>query len=168
MKNIYWDGHERRDVIKRRKVYLKEVYTFDRLSVQVTEDPITKESILTPPTLQPGEKEHVLLWHDEMAVHANDCQKAYWGHADDTVIRSKSHGKLMMVSEYITPSTESGRLVMSDAQWAEEMKLPEENRRCRNARRIIYPSNAPGGDEYWNMKQMIEQVSNQLAHLAFD
>jgi hypothetical protein len=66
----------------------------------------------------------------------------------------------MMVSDFITAATESGRLEMTEEQWKEEEKCPEKDRLPRNARKIIYPSSKPGGDSYWNMKQMIDQVSN--------
>lgn len=113
----------------------------------------------TPPTLDPGEKEHVLLFHDEMAIHANDCQKHYWARPDETVLRKKDQGRLMMVSDFITAATETGRLVMNEEQWNTQLELPELDRLPKQSRVVIYPSGKPGCDEYWNMKQMIDQVS---------
>jgi hypothetical protein len=153
--------HEREDVVKWQKEYLKELANFEILSTQFVEDSKTKEWVIIPLTLDEDEQEHVLIWHDEMAVHANDCAKAYWGRADETVLCSKSQGRLMMVSDFIMAATENGRLTMTDKQWAEQLKLPEAERLPRNARKIIYPSTAPGGDNYWNMKQMIKQVRNR-------
>jgi hypothetical protein len=169
MKNVYWDGHERIDVVKRRKEFLQELQELDRLSTQYTEDLKTKEWTITVPTLGEGDKEHVLIWHDEMAVHANDCRKAYWGHPSETVLRDKNQGRLMMVSDFITAGTECGRLVLTDEQWATQLELPEDERSSCNARRIIYPSSAPGGDAYWNMKQMVDQLRDaiRIANIIF-
>jgi hypothetical protein len=71
----------------------------------------------------------------------------------------------MMVSDFITVATKGGHLVMTDEQWAKELEKPESERLCWNARRIIYPSSTPGGDAYWNMKQMIDQVSGLPCHM---
>jgi hypothetical protein len=123
------------------------------------EDP-TADMKAIAPALEPGEKEHVLIFHDEMAIHANDCQKHYWARPDETVLRKKDQGRLMMVSEFITSITSTGRLVMSPEQWNTQLGLPEAERLPREARVIIYPSSKPGADDYWNMKQMITQVNS--------
>jgi hypothetical protein len=47
---------------------------------------------------------------------------------------------------------------MTDEQWNEELKKPEKDRLPCKVRKIIYPSSQPGGDSYWNMDQMIDQV----------
>jgi hypothetical protein len=60
--------------------------TLARLSTQYSEDPKAKEWTVTSLTLKEDECEVVLIWHDEMAVHANDCRKLYWGHPDETVL----------------------------------------------------------------------------------
>lgn len=85
-----------------------------RLSVQYIEDPESKEWTKTAPKLKDDEREHVLIWHNEMAIHANDCRKAFWAHLDETVLRKKDQGRLMMVSDFITAATDSGHLVLSD------------------------------------------------------
>ncbi|KIM29215.1 hypothetical protein M408DRAFT_35243, partial [Serendipita vermifera MAFF 305830] len=155
MKGIYWDGHERSDVQKRRKAYINELEDLSRL---VHNDDPNAPMVPVAPTLGPDQKEHVLLFHDEMAIHANDCRKHYWALPTETVLRKKDQGRLMMVSEFITSVTSSGRLVMSEDQWQKQLELPEEQRLPREARVIIYPSGKPGTDDYWNMKQMISQT----------
>jgi hypothetical protein len=135
-----------------------------RVCTQYLEDPKTTpatESTI-PPTLNDEEKECVLIWHDEMAVHANDCQKEYWARPDETVLRKKDPGRLMMVSDFITAATETGRLVMNREDWEKQLRHPESERLPRNARVIIYPSSKPGTDDYWNMRQMISQVCRHL------
>jgi len=62
----------------------------------------------------------------------------------------------MMVSDFVCQST--GCLVLSDEIWEQELLKPEAERLPRDARVIITPSEKEGGDNYWNMDQMIDQV----------
>jgi hypothetical protein len=68
----------------------------------------------------------------------------------------------MMVSDFITEATPTGRLVLDDAQRAQQLRKPEHERVPESSRVLIFPSNKPGGDKYWNMEQMIVQVSLQI------
>jgi hypothetical protein len=77
---------------------------------------------------------------------------------DQQVLYKKDQGRLMMVSDFITESTPTGRLVMTDAQQAQQLQLPEPDQLPFSSRKLIFPSSQPGGDSYWNMEQMIAQV----------
>ena len=62
----------------------------------------------------------------------------------------------MMVSDFVCQST--GCLVLTDEFWQEELAKPAVERLPWDARIIITPSSKQGGDDYWNMNQMIAQV----------
>ena len=62
----------------------------------------------------------------------------------------------MMVLDFVCQST--GRLVLTDELWQEELAKPAVECLPRDARIIITPSSKQGGDDYWNMNQMIAQV----------
>ena len=54
-----------------------------------------------PCGLREGEKEVVLVTHDEMIVHANDATKYFWQeHSSTKFIRPKSNGSSLMVSGF--------------------------------------------------------------------
>jgi hypothetical protein len=112
-----------------------------------------------PPQLKEDEREHVLIWHDEMAAHANDRQTAHYLAANEQVLYKKDRGRLMMVSDFITAVTPKCRLAMSEDQMAAQATLPPDQQLPPNARRVIFPDGRPTGDKYWNMDQMIDQVS---------
>ena len=75
------------------------------------------------PTLQPGEKIHYPIYHDETCVHANDQSNFVWIKEDEQPLRNKSRGRIVHVSDFIIEH--SGRLVLSDDEIMEQMKLPE-------------------------------------------
>jgi hypothetical protein len=88
-KGIYVDGHECPDVIKERQEFIHLI--FDKYEwlvgcAQCPRDLLTRYNRLMstyddqslqciPPTLQPGEKEHVLVMQDETVFHTNEYRR---------------------------------------------------------------------------------------------
>ena len=114
-KSTYYDGHERSDVKQAREVFLDRMTQLERRMAKYSGEDC---EVVTPPTLQPGERELILVVHDECSVHANDDEAAQWveegrGHA----IKQKSKGALMNISLFL--SEKGGRLKLSDREYAE-------------------------------------------------
>ena len=65
----------------------------------------------------------------------------------------------MMVSDFITLATPSCHLELTEEQIEAQKHLPKAKQVVERARRIIYPSSKEGADDWWNMEQMIAQVS---------
>ena len=55
-----------------------------------TYDDISLDRI--PPTLQAGEREHVLIMQDESIFHTNEYCRRMWLAQDQQAIRKKGHG----------------------------------------------------------------------------
>ncbi|KAK7065030.1 DDE family endonuclease [Favolaschia claudopus] len=97
-KGVYWDGHERKDVKKRRKEYLAELKEFEEYRATYAE-PDMKEIL---PELQDGEVEHIVIVHDESSFHSNDYQNNhYWLKANEQILKKKGRGRLIMVSAFL-------------------------------------------------------------------
>ncbi|EJD54935.1 hypothetical protein AURDEDRAFT_155172 [Auricularia subglabra TFB-10046 SS5] len=109
-------------------------------------------------TLKPGEKELVVIFHDESSFHANDQQQSLWLKKDQQVLRSKSRGRIVHVSDFIVEET--GRLVLNDAQKAAQAKLPTSERlpvdNAIKIRKLLFPD-----------KQAVWVFDNSSAHGAF-
>lgn len=113
----------------------------------------------TPAARREDGKEHVIIFHDESAFHANDYKGNYWLKGGEQVLKKKDKGRLIMVSGFICQRY--GNVALTDELLATNAKLPETDRlKTTDSRVTIYPSSRKGGDEYWNMEQMIEQVSD--------
>jgi hypothetical protein len=110
------------------------------------------------PILKEGEKEHIVLVHDESTINDNDYQHDFWLKADEHVLKKKTRGRLQMTSGYICKRY--GNLALTDELVNENTKLPEVQRLAVTDSCVtICPSGRQGGDNYWNMDQMIAQVS---------
>ena len=84
-------------------------------------DDITMEPI--PPTLGPGEKEHILLPQDECIVSTNDGPRKQWLQGNKQPLKKKGNGHAIHISDWISERT--GHLALSDEQVAAQANLPE-------------------------------------------
>ena len=116
-----------------------------------------------PPALQPGEHEHVRIYHDECAIHANDFKQEYCLKGGEQLLKKKERGHVMMVSYFITPTTPTCHLELNNEQIMLQKMLPESERVLEKAQWVIYPLSKAGCDDWWNMEQMIDQVSNCIS-----
>jgi hypothetical protein len=113
-----------------------------------------------PPTLSPGEKEHVLIMQDETIFHTNEYRRRTWLTQGQQPIRKKGAGRAVHVSDFICETI--GRLKLSDEQIKEQLKLPEQLRLPSvEARKIIYPGK--GFDAWWDLPQLLQQTKHALA-----
>lgn len=74
-KGIYMDGHECPDVVAyRNNSYLSSLDSYEKRMVQYHGPNLEQK----PPTLKPGEKQIIAMFHDECSFHANDYKKSAW------------------------------------------------------------------------------------------
>src|SRR6266498_4500852 len=68
---VYFDGHERDDVVEYRKIFLEEIAKYE--PYMASYDGETMEKIL--PNLKDNEKEHIFVTHDECIFYSNDGKR---------------------------------------------------------------------------------------------
>jgi hypothetical protein len=113
-----------------------------------------------PPTLIPGETEHVLIMQDETVFHTNEYHRRMWLTCDQQPIRKKGGGHTIHISDFICETI--GRVKLSEEQMCAQLKLPAEHRlAAMEARKITYPGK--GFDAWWDLKQLITQVKHTIA-----
>lgn len=145
-KGVYVDGHERKDVIEyRTKVYIPVMK--EMINLMINYDQVGGVLIPVQPTIPPGEKRHVMFFHDESCFHGNDHSSKAWLPRGCNKIPRKSRGRLIHVSDFIGPE---GQL----------KRLDSEGKLVRQARKITYPG--AGGDPWWNTVQLNEQLHTTL------
>lgn len=91
-KGVYFDGHDRQDVTAYRNSFLARMAEYDKRS-------ITFDGIV--PQLQEGERPLIRVVHDESTFNANCDQSYFWGDEGTNVLRQKSLGAGIMVSDFI-------------------------------------------------------------------
>ena len=69
-------------------------------SLMATYDDVSLDQI--PPTLQPGETEHVLVVQDETIFHTNEYCRRMWVKGDQQPIQKKGGGRAIHVSDFIS------------------------------------------------------------------
>jgi hypothetical protein len=100
------------------------------------------------PRLHDREKEIIPLFHNECCFHANDMQHRAWLCEGQQPLRQKSHGRLIHVSEFISPET--GYLVVQ----AQDRTI------TREACKIIFPGS--NGDLWWDNVQFLQQTREAI------
>jgi hypothetical protein len=112
-----------------------------------------------PPTLAPGEKEHMLVPQDECLVNTNDSPRRQWLKADQQPLKKKGNGRGIHISDWICER--SGQLALNEEQIAAQAALPEEQRlKVTDARKIIYLGK--NHDAWWNLDQLMEQTKHAV------
>ena len=91
-KGVYFDGHDRADVVAYRNSFLAQMEELDKKSISY--DGKT-------PELEEGELPLIRVVHDESTFHANCDQSYFWGDDSTNVLRQKSLGAAIMVSDFI-------------------------------------------------------------------
>ena len=91
-KGVYFDGHDREDVVAYREEFLKMMDELDRKSLTCTSN---------VPTLFTGEKPLIRVAHDKCTFYANCDQTFFWADSHTNVLRQKSLGSFIMVSDFV-------------------------------------------------------------------
>ena len=102
-KGIFIDGHERADVVEARTRYLSRMLKLGFLHFTNAPTPEAIKAIpddIEPPTADRRSKT-VYFFHDESTFHSNDDQTLKWGIKGEKIMKHKSKGAGIMVSDFI-------------------------------------------------------------------
>ena len=102
-KGIFIDGHERDDVVESRKLFLRKMVKlgFLHFTNAPTEDAVKAlPDDIDQPTNERRSKT-VVFFHDESTFTANEDQPTQWGMKGEKVMKKKSKGAGIMVSDFI-------------------------------------------------------------------
>ncbi|OAD70636.1 hypothetical protein PHYBLDRAFT_69527 [Phycomyces blakesleeanus NRRL 1555(-)] len=136
-KVVYFDGHEREDVLTYRNAWSKcmmEYYQYSEKYDNVT------PSLVSYPQLPEGVKQHVFVTHDESTFYANDYQKYAWVEDGESYCLPKSEGRSIMISEFQCPCHGTMRGYVGD--------------QYKTSRVVFYPGAQYEG--YWKKYEVIE------------
>ncbi|KNF00188.1 hypothetical protein PSTG_06598 [Puccinia striiformis f. sp. tritici PST-78] len=146
-KTIYYDGHERKDVVEARKSFVITVADLQMFSKQY-DGKDCEVCLPVDPEVLGHNKETVFIYHDKSTIHAKERPQLIWLLPGSSELRSKSDSRLIHISDFILEFT--GRLVLSNEQAASA------NLTVTNAATVIYPGLK--GDPWWDMPQLCEQI----------
>ena len=147
-KDIYFDGHERSDVVAYRKEWLKRMFVYKKNMKDFDGDML---DVILEPQLQPGEKEFIQVTHDECHFYANDGRRRIWVQEKENTLRPKHMGRSIMVSAFLCPC--HGLLRLSDQQLYINPHIEDKE---------AFVLRSVQMDGYWKSEHML----NQLVHKA--
>ena len=136
-KDVYYDGHEKPNVIEYRQDFLNKILELEKWMPKLLDDNIM---ILEEPVLDVNEKCHILITYDESIFYANDRKKTYWGPVGHQPLRKKEAGLSLHVSDFLTEV--DGHLKF------------EEEEAC------VMMKSGINCDEWWKTDDLIKQVYN--------
>ncbi|KAG2226938.1 hypothetical protein INT45_010217 [Circinella minor] len=99
-KAVYYNGHERADVVQYRKEWASKIVEYNYFMEKYNEDDVTK---VTLPDLLEGQKQIVMVTQDESTFYSNESPTNLWLVENENPIRNKSPGGSIMVSEFQCP-----------------------------------------------------------------
>lgn len=90
-KGMYFDGHERSDVVAYRSEFVSKVMELEPFCSRSGYTPVSRE----------GQKPIIVVHHDESTFYSNADQSNYWSDGRMTILKQKSLGQAIMVSDFI-------------------------------------------------------------------
>ena len=145
-KGIYYDGHEREDVVAYRKIFLERMKEFEQYMPKFVGD----EMIQINPELPNGQKLYIFIAHDESLFYSNDDRPTMWAPLGEPPLRKKGQGKSIMVSEFLLETI--GCLKLTPEQELANPNIPKE------ARKFLKPGKNEEG--WWTAEHLLDQVIN--------
>ena len=139
-KDVYYDGHERDDVVNYLQEWAVRMVAREKLMTSYDQADPTIE-ICPTVDLSLGQQQLVMVTHDECTFYANDGKQVLWLRDDEQVLRNKSPGRSMMISEFQCPchgTMRHGNLVSSKLFFA-----------------------GANNEGYWTSQDMVEQLKEQ-------
>jgi hypothetical protein len=152
---LYIDGHEREDVVKYREGFVKRHMGRSRLMLEWHCDEATNLWTPIPPNLGEGERELVMITHDECVARSNDVRTKRWGKKGESFPKPKGLGQGYMASGFLA---QDGPLKIS-AEQARQLPalLPFVG---RSSFKII--TVGKDHDGYWTGADLIKQVEDEM------
>ena len=157
-KGIYFDGHERPDVVQERAVFLQKLHDLEthHLPPPCPSDISPLDSLPPPVGNFVSSKSLVIICHDESTFQSNEDQRYSWLQEDQHVIKPKSRGSGRMVSDFIDEFT--GYLRLSESEY-EKAKISYPDITIEAREIIEYGENRDG---YWTSEKFLNQVKKAV------
>jgi len=153
-KGSFVDGHERPDVVEYRKKFLRRMVTLGFLN-ESNAPTVEARAALPSDFHSPPQNvvdKTIIFFHDETTFQSNDDQKTFWGTKGTTVMRPKSKGSGIMISDFIDEKNGFLRLTQEEYDRA---KQTDPNIWMEARASLEYGENREG---YWNSERFMNQI----------
>ena len=157
-KGTFVDGHEREDIVEYRIKFLRRMVCLGFLNpdnAPTEEAKIALPSDLHAPPTEVIEKT-IVLFHDETTFQANQDQPTLWAEKGTNVMRPKSRGSGIMVSDFI--GEKHCYLELTQEEYEEAKRTNPSIR--KHARETLDYGEAKEG--YWTSERFMTQIEEAV------
>ena len=121
-KGMYFDGHEREDVVKERCGFLRKMVELGFLHPDQAPTPEAASAFPKDIPLASSEvrTKSVFFFHDESTFNSNEDQTTQWGERGQHMLKPKSKRSGIMVSDFVSEG--HGYLALSDDEYRNATK----------------------------------------------
>lgn len=153
-KGTYVDGHERDDVVEYRRTFLRRMVGLGFLNQENAPTEEARNALPADLSLPPREMldKTVVIFHDESTFQANEDQPTLWAEKGASVMRPKSKGSGIMVSDFI--EERAGYLHLTDSEYARARQGDASIRKY--ARQLFEYGESKEG--YWTSQKFMSQL----------
>jgi len=153
-KGVYIDGHERHDVVEHRKKFLRQLVAGGFLTKDGAPNDEAKNAFPDDIESPPAERreKNVFIFHDETTFNANEDEGLQWGTPDSQLIRPKSRGSGIMVSDFVTEK--DGFLCLTEEEYR-AAKRNNPNIKMSARKLLEYGESREG---YWTSDKFMKQM----------
>ena len=158
-KGTFVDGHEREDVVEYRTKFLRKMIGLGFLNeanAPTAEALVALRNVNIPSPGQERIDKTVIIFHDESTFQANEDQPTLWAEKGTSVMRPKSRGSGIMVSDFI--EEKNGYLALTQEEHDQE-KVTNPSVRMY-AREFLEYGEAKDG--YWTSDKFIKQIQKAI------
>ena len=157
-KGVYIDGHEREDVVEHRKKFLRQLVAGGFLTKDDAPTEEAKSSFPANIESPPPERrmKNIFIFHDESTFNANDDESLQWGTSESQLIRPKSRGSGIMVSDFITEK--DGFLQLTEEEYQAAKETNPDIR--MGARQLLEYGESREG--YWTGDKFMKQMQSAV------
>jgi hypothetical protein len=160
-KGVFFDGHEREDVVEYRKVFLDTIHSMLPYMVEFDKDGTIQPKEYPSDCCVGGSSRRPIIFitHDESVFSANDGRHQAWIAENGVFLRPKGKGRGIMVSDFLLPWSRLNLL-----------SLPKEQQEELNASGV--PLEAVelfeyGKDKgYWDGENLLKQIESKALPIA--
>lgn len=156
-KGVFYDGHEREDIVEYRKKFLEEMKKLLPYFVEFGEDGsiLPKEYPDDCAIGEPNRRPIIMITHDESTFLANDGRQRVWTLDGHGILQPKGKGRDIMVSDFLPPWS---RLNLASLLPEKQKKLAELGVPFEAA---TYFECGKIEEGYWTGEHLLDQIQNK-------
>ena len=161
-KGTFVDGHEREVVVEYCNKFIRRMVALGFINKANAPTEEVKHALLVGIEQQQERIDKtVIFFHDESIYHVNEDQPSFWGDSNTHVLKPKSKGAGIMVSDFVEEREDY--LVLTFEQY-DQAKLSDSHFPFQACQLLEYGDSKEG---YWTSDRFMQQIERAVRIAGF-